>query len=68
LANRIGPARAVELRMQPKRERAWTLLSAPDASVTRVALELGFADSSALAHACQRWFACTPGELKRRRD
>jgi AraC-like DNA-binding protein len=49
-----------------RRERAQELLSAPDASVTRIALDLGFADSSALTHACQRWFACPPGELKRK--
>jgi len=52
---------------EQRRERAQELLSAPDASVTRVALDLGFADSSALTHACQRWFACAPGELRRKR-
>lgn len=46
-----------------RRERARTLLSQPRASVTRVALDLGFADASALAHACRRWFASAPGEL-----
>jgi AraC-like DNA-binding protein len=50
---------------EQRRERARELLCVPDASVTRVALELGFADSSALTHACQRWFSCAPGELKR---
>lgn len=52
---------------EQRRERARELLSAPDASVTRVALDLGFVDSSALTHACQRWFSCPPGELRRRR-
>jgi AraC-like DNA-binding protein len=42
-------------------------LARPDASVTRVALDLGFADSSALTHAYQRWFSQAPGELKRKR-
>jgi AraC-like DNA-binding protein len=49
-----------------RRERAYLLLTRPDASVTRVALELGFADSSALSHACQRWFGCSPRALRRR--
>jgi AraC-like DNA-binding protein len=53
---------------EQRRERACELLAAPDASVTRVALELGFADSSALTHACQRWFSCPPGGLKRKRN
>ncbi|HKP64611.1 MAG TPA: AraC family transcriptional regulator ligand-binding domain-containing protein [Polyangiales bacterium] len=46
-----------------RRERARTLLAQPGASVTRVALELGFADASALAHASRRWFARAPGDL-----
>lgn len=47
-----------------KRERARELLRAPHPhSLTRVALELGFSDSSAFAHACQRWFGRTPTEV-----
>lgn len=47
-----------------RRERARELLSNPGMSITRAALEVGFADSSALAHACQRWFARPPGGLR----
>jgi AraC-like DNA-binding protein len=47
-----------------RRERARALLANPGLSITRAALELGFADASALAHACRRWFARSPGELK----
>jgi AraC-like DNA-binding protein len=46
-----------------RRERARELLERRDASVTRVALELGFADVSALSHACRRWFARSPAQL-----
>ena len=51
---------------EERRERE--LLTAPGASVTRVAHDLGFADSSSLTHACQRWFSCPPGGLKRTHD
>lgn len=54
-----------ELVDNARRERARELLAKPGASVTHVALELGFADSSALAHACRRWFAQVPSALKR---
>jgi AraC-like DNA-binding protein len=48
-----------------RHRRARELLARPDVSISRAALDLGFADGSALAHACQRWFSRTPGELKR---
>jgi AraC-like DNA-binding protein len=59
-AESVGYRRLVDAE---RRERARLLLERPDASVTRVALELGFADASALTHACRRWFARTPAEL-----
>jgi AraC-like DNA-binding protein len=57
----IGFRRMVD---QERRELARELLSKPGMSITRAALDLGFADSSALAHACQRWFSRSPSELK----
>jgi AraC-like DNA-binding protein len=59
-AESIGYRRLVDAE---RRERARELLERPDASVTRVALELGFADASALTHACRRWFARSPVAL-----
>lgn len=56
-----------ELLDDARRERARQLLARPHVSLSRVALELGFADASALTHACQRWFGLTPGELRRAR-
>jgi AraC-like DNA-binding protein len=47
-----------------RRERARELLANPAISITRAALELGFADPSALAHACRRWFGRAPRELR----
>lgn len=49
---------------EERRDRARALLSKPDASITRTALELGFTDSSALTHACHRWFSKPPSALK----
>ncbi len=46
-----------------KRQRAEELLGASRYSLTRVALELGFSDSSAFAHACRRWFGRSPSEV-----
>ncbi len=49
---------------EARRARAEALLRAPtQPSLTRVALELGFSDSSAFVHACRRWFGRTPTEV-----
>ncbi|HTN89596.1 MAG TPA: AraC family transcriptional regulator [Sorangium sp.] len=47
-----------------RRERASSLLQRATTSVTEVALQLGFADTTAFSHACQRWFGCAPRELR----
>jgi AraC-like DNA-binding protein len=62
-AESVGYRRLVDAE---RRERARQLLERPDVSITRVALELGFADASALTHACRRWFARSPAELTRK--
>lgn len=36
------------------------------ATVTETALKLGFSDTTAFTHACQRWFGCAPRELRAR--
>ncbi|HKU40441.1 MAG TPA: AraC family transcriptional regulator ligand-binding domain-containing protein [Polyangiales bacterium] len=48
-----------------RRAQAQQLLAQSHLSVSRVAFELGFANASAFAHACQRWFGVAPGELRR---
>jgi len=48
-----------------KRARAEELLRGARHSLTRIALDLGFSDSSAFAHACHRWFGCAPSEVAR---
>lgn len=52
-----------ELVDRSRRARAEELLRSSRYSLTRVALELGFSDSSAFAHACRRWFGKSPGEV-----
>ncbi|WP_437950860.1 AraC family transcriptional regulator [Sorangium sp. So ce296] len=47
-----------------RRERAGSLLRRETISVTEIALELGFADTTAFSHACQRWFGRAPRELR----
>ncbi|KYF65910.1 AraC family transcriptional regulator [Sorangium cellulosum] len=47
-----------------RRERASDLLRGATASVTEIALQLGFADTTAFSHACQRWFGRAPRELR----
>lgn len=52
-----------ELVDQNRQSRAEELLRSSRHSLTRIALDLGFSDSSAFAHACRRWFGKSPGEL-----
>lgn len=49
-----------------RRARAAERMTRPGATVTEVALELGFADGTAFAHACKRWFGCAPSALRER--
>jgi AraC-like DNA-binding protein len=46
-----------------RRDRVRVLLKQANLPIGRVAYEVGFADASALAHACQRWFARSPRDL-----
>lgn len=46
-----------------RRARAEELLGSSRHSLTRIAIDLGFSDSSAFAHACRRWFGKSPGEV-----
>ncbi len=46
-----------------RKERAKALLRAPGVSITRAALDAGFADASAFSHACRRWFGRAPREV-----
>lgn len=46
-----------------RRERARTLLREPGVSITRAALDAGFADASAFSHACRRWFGRAPRDV-----
>lgn len=48
-----------------RRERAAQLLAERWRSIGDIALEVGYADSSAFAHACRRWFGRSPGEQRR---
>ncbi|WP_437758393.1 AraC family transcriptional regulator [Sorangium sp. So ce1389] len=47
-----------------RRERAGSLLRGEAASVTEVALQLGFSDTTAFSHACRRWFGSAPRALR----
>ncbi len=49
-----------------RREQAGRLLQGATATVTETALKLGFSDTTAFTHACQRWFGCAPRELRAR--
>lgn len=51
---------------EARRDRAKELLRTGRGSLTRVALDLGFSDSSAFAHACHRWFGVPPSEVAAR--
>lgn len=46
-----------------KRTRALELLRGARHSITRIAFDLEFCDSSAFVHACHRWFGCAPSEI-----
>jgi AraC-like DNA-binding protein len=46
-----------------RRSRAEELLRSSRHPLTRIALDLGFSDSSAFAHACRRWFGASPGAV-----
>lgn len=48
---------------EARRDIARSLLGREGASITRVALEAGFADASAFTHACRRWFGRPPREI-----
>lgn len=54
-----------ELVDEARRARATILLERGDRSITRIALDAGYSDTSAFTHACQRWFGKSPSELTR---
>ena len=47
------------------RDRAHVLVTQTTRSLTEIAIELGFSDSSAFSHAFRRWFHCAPRDLRR---
>ena len=49
-----------------RREMAQLYLRRPDASIKRVAEQLGFEDPSNLFRACKRWFGESPGAYRAR--
>jgi AraC-like DNA-binding protein len=53
-----------DLAAEVLRDRARELLRRTDSSVTDIAFQLGFSDSSAFTRACKRWFGQTPRELR----
>lgn len=55
-----------ELRDEHRRRRLVDLLSDRSRSITDIAYELGFSEPSALSRACQRWYARSPSDLRRR--
>lgn len=54
-----------ELVDEARRARATVLLEQGGRSITRIALDVGYSDTSAFTHACQRWFGKAPSELLR---
>jgi AraC-like DNA-binding protein len=48
---------------EARRDIAKTMLGREGTTITRVALEAGFADPSAFTHACRRWFGRSPSEI-----
>ncbi|MFZ5890468.1 MAG: AraC family transcriptional regulator ligand-binding domain-containing protein [Myxococcota bacterium] len=48
-----------------QRDAAHVLLQHTRLPITEIALRVGFSDSAAFAHACQRWFACSARQLRR---
>lgn len=51
-----------------QRDAAKNLLEHGHASLTEIALRVGFSDSSAFAHAARRWFGHSAGDLRRKRS
>lgn len=51
-----------------RRDAARRLLEETRAPITDVALRVGFSDSSAFAHAVQRWFGRSPRQIRRGRS
>jgi AraC-like DNA-binding protein len=49
-----------------RRDELHPLVTDRSKSITRIAHELGFSDSSAFARACRRWFGASPSELRAR--
>jgi AraC-like DNA-binding protein len=49
-----------------RKETAERLLLQPTVPLAIVARTIGFNDQAALNRACRRWFACTPGDWRRR--
>jgi AraC-like DNA-binding protein len=47
------------------RERAHTLVTQTQRSLTTIALELGFSDASAFSHAYRRWYGCSATSSRR---
>lgn len=62
LRRRVGWATLVD---DAIRERARTLVTQTPRSLTTIALELGFSDASAFAHAYRRWFGCSATSSRR---
>ena len=48
-----------------QRREAQVLLARADVPITEVAFRLGFADSSAFAHAVRRWFGCSARDVRK---
>lgn len=55
-----------ELRDAHRRQRASELLSDTSLTAAEVAYRLGYEDASNFGKACQRWFGCSPGALRKR--
>ena len=56
-----------QLADRARRERTLELLRASGTSIADAAIGAGFSDTSALTHACARWFGETPRALRRGR-
>jgi AraC-like DNA-binding protein len=53
------------LRDEVRRNLCLRYLARSDLTITQVAGRLGFSEGSVLTHACQKWFAKSPRELRR---
>ena len=62
LRRRVGWAALLDAAI---RDRAHTLVTQTQRSLTTIALELGFSDASAFAHAYRRWYGCSATSSRR---